>query len=240
MSIILPGQEETERYGSVDTSQPFIKGPDVENPWNERHDVPATQKAIQEMLSLGTPNWVKWPQDYRSYMREAFAEEKEKSDNMGAEYRWHDQEMLTNKEARQVNRIGTRDFVEHKLKANGVDVVVMASDWRNHGGGPTVALWANPPGRNKLRYVCYMDVPFMWEWSVLRLDRHGLPSGEESRGWRTVAVQLVEKEVITEAQCHKIFGVPGANAISARYYRSLWEKRHGRKYQDEDERGLAG
>jgi hypothetical protein len=79
----------------------------------------------------------------------------------------------------------------------------------------------------------------MYEWSVLKLDQYGIPAGEESRGWRTVAVQLVEKEIITEAECHKIFGVPPANQISARYFRSLWEKRHGKPYQDEEERGLT-
>ena len=78
----------------------------------------------------------------------------------------------------------------------------------------------------------------MYEWSIMKLNQYGIPSGEESRGWRTVAVQLVEKEIITEAECHRIFGAPPANQISARYYRSLWEKRHGKPYLDEDERGL--
>jgi hypothetical protein len=80
----------------------------------------------------------------------------------------------------------------------------------------------------------------MWEWSVLKLDSHGIPSGEESRGWRTVAIQLVEKEIITEAQCHKIFGVPSPNAISARYFRSLWEKRNGKRFGSIDEQDNLG
>jgi hypothetical protein len=37
--------------------QPFIKGKDVENPFNERHDIDATRGAIQQMLAGGTPNW---------------------------------------------------------------------------------------------------------------------------------------------------------------------------------------
>lgn len=248
MSIILPGQEELEKYGSQPVitpaqakNQPFVPGSDVtiDHAWNETHDLDTTHESIQRMLAGGTPNWVKWPRDYISFMRESFKEEKEKSDKMGVGYRWSDQAMLTDKSARRINGIMTRDFL-HKLHSNGVQAVCFPSEWKNYGGGPTVGLWCVPPGRGKLRYVCYLDVPMMFEWSILHLDEHGLPHGEESRGWRTVAVQLVEKEIITEKQCHQIFGAPPGNEISARYYRSLWEKRHSRPYQDEEERGLEG
>jgi hypothetical protein len=224
-------------------SQPFIKGGDAENVWNEHHDVDATHEAIQVMLAGGIPNWVKWPQDYKSYAKEAFAEEKAKSDRMGLEYRWADQDMLTNAKARKVNPIKTREFLERWLKPNGVKFVVMDNGYRGIGGVPTVGLWCTPPtNHKKLRYVCYLDVPLMWEWSVLHLDEHKIPCGEKSRGWRTVAQQLVEKDIITEAQCHKIFGVPSPNVISARYFRSLWEKRHQAPYVDkevEDEGAVA-
>jgi len=215
--------------------QPFIKGPDVENPFNEHHDVAATSEAIQTMLAGGTPNWVKWPHEYKSYVKESFAAEKEISNKMASAYKWDDQEQLTNEVARKVNKITTREFID-KLKKGGIKPIVM------DGGLPgTVALWAMPPNRNnKLRYVCFLQVPAMYEWSVLRLDAHGIPNGESFRGWRTVAIQLVEKEIITEAQCHKIFGVPSPNAISARYFRSLWEKRNGKRYSDLDDQEALG
>lgn len=212
--------------------QPFIKGPDVENPFNERHDVDATHEAIQTLLAGGTPNWVKWPHEYKSYVKESFAAEKEISDKMATGYKWDDQEMLTNEKARMVNRMGTRDFLK-KLSENGVKFVVSDNGWKGPGGVPTVGLFCVPPNNTrKLRPVCYIDVPFMWEWSVLLLDGHGIPNGEKSRGWRTVVIQLVEKEIITEQQCHKIFGVPAPNPISSRYFRSLWEKRNGCRYND--------
>ncbi len=216
--------------------QPFIKGPDVENPFQERHDVDATHESIQRMLAGGTPNWVKWPHEYKSYVKESFAAEKEISDKMACAYKWDDQDILTNRQARMVNAMSTRAFVK-KLNDAGIKTAVMDSSMKG-----TVALWAVPPQRsNKLRYVCYLQVPAMYEWSVLRLDSHGIPNGESYRGWRTVAIQLVEKEIITEAQCHQMFGAPGANKISARYYRSLWEKRHGRKFEDplEDQKNLG-
>ena len=206
----------------------------LENAFNEHHDVAATSEAIQQMLAGGTPNWVKWPHEYKAYAKECFAAEKENSDRMAAQYKWNDQEMLTNEAARKVNPVSTIEFIK-KLKTNGIKCTVM-----DNGLKGTLGLWCVPPNRtDKLRYVCFIQVPAMYEWSILRLDDHGIPSGEKFRGWRTVAVQLVEKEIITEQQCHQIFGVPSPNTISARYFRSLWEKRNGRRYEDEDERGLS-
>lgn len=227
--LILPGKNDFS-----------VPGSDVENPWQERHDVAATSEAIGRMLAGGTPNWVRFPHEYKSMAKESFQSHREDSERMAVQYKWADQAVLTDKAARRVHGITTRDFIEKKLRANGIKCGVMASSWVGPGGLPTVALWATPPKRtDHLRFVCYMDVPMMYEWSVLKLDQYGIPSGEESRGWRTVAVQLVEKEIITEAQCHQIFGAPPANKLSDRYYRSLWEKRHGKPYLDEDQRGIA-
>jgi len=215
--------------------QPYIPGTDVENPFNERHDVAATSEAIQTMLAGGTPNWVKWPHEYKSYVKESFAAEKEISNKMASAYKWDDQEQLTNEKARKVNIITTINFMK-KLESNGIKAVVM-----DNGLKGTLGLWAQVPNNSsKLRYVCYLQVPAMYEWSILRLDAHGIPNGEAFRGWRTVAIQLVEKEIITEQQCHQIFGVPSPNVISARYFRSLWEKRNGTRYKDiEDQEALG-
>jgi hypothetical protein len=219
----------------ITPDQPYVPGTDPENIWNERHDIDATHESIQQMLAGGTPNWFKWPHEYKSHVKESFAAEKEISNKMAAQYKWDDQEQLTNEVARKVNPMSTRDFMK-KLQANGIKAVVM-----DNGLKGTVGLWATPPNRtNKLRYVCYLQVPAMYEWSVLRLDNHGIPSGEAFRGWRTVAIQLVEKEIITEQQCHKIFGVPSPNVISARYFRSLWEKRNGKRYVDLEEQESLG
>lgn len=245
MPIIMPGQEDTEKYGGqiINPNAPNnnfkVEGSDVENPFNERHDVSATHESIQRMLAGGTPNWVKWPKEYKSMAKEDFASHRETSEKMAADYKWHDQDVLTDKAARWINGITTREFVE-KLRRNGVSCAVFDSGFVGPGGRPTVGLWCVPPSRtDRIRPVCYMDVPMMYEWSVLKLDQYGIPTGEETRGWRTVAVQLVEKEIITEAQCHKIFGAPPANRLSDRYYRSLWEKRHGKPYEDANDRGLT-
>jgi len=72
----------------------------------------------------------------------------------------------------------------------------------------------------------------MYEWSVLKTDRYGKPMGEDFRGWRTVAVQLIEKEILTEAQVNKIFGNASHNKMFRRYHRSLWEIRNRKKFSE--------
>ena len=221
----------------IQPDQPFVPGSDVENPFNERHDVAATQEAIGEILKDGTPNWVKWPEHYKAMAKESFASHREDSERMAAQYKWADQEILTDKASRRVNGIMTRDFIEKKLRANGIKCMLLSSDFVGHGGIPTAALWCVPPTRvNRLRFVGSVDIPMMYEWGILKLDQYGIPAGRESIGWRDIAVQLVQKDIITEAQCHQIFGAPPPNRISDKYYRTLWEKRHGKPYLDEEER----
>lgn len=202
----------------------------TDKPWNPKHDVDATQTAIQQMLAGGTPNWVKWPEDYKSFAREEFQKHREVSEAMAADYKMEDQEALTNRVARMVNPMSTRDFVA-KLRASGIKCFSV-----DNGFPPaTVALWCIPPNQvAKARYICYMQVPAMYEWSVLKTDTYGKPVGEDYRGWRTVLVQLIEKEILTEEQAHKVFGTPSINPVFARYHRSLWEIRNGRKYKADD------
>ena len=202
---------------------------ELDAPFKSHHDLSTTRETIKQLLADGTPNWMKYPTDYKDFAKEAMLAEKENSEAMAAEYKWEDQSLLTNAEARKINPISTLDFIR-KLRTNGVTCFTIDNGWSN-----TVALWAIPPGQGqKARYVCYLQVPAMYEWSILKLDRNGIPVGEDFRGWRTVAVQLVQKEILTEQKMHEIFGVPTPNANSARYFRTLWETRHGARYADPD------
>lgn len=198
----------------------------VEDPIKEYHDIQATQQSIQKMLAGGTPNWVKWPEDYKDFAREEFLSHKENSEKMAGQYAMDDQAKLTNRAARMVNPMSTRDFIA-RLRQNGVKCFTVD----NQFPPGTVALWCLPPKQNmKARYVCYLQIPAMYEWSVLKLDRLGKPIGEAFRGWRTVGVQLIEKEILTEYQFHKIFGAASTNPIFDRYHTSLWEIRNRKRY----------
>jgi hypothetical protein len=210
-----------EQMNIMNNAPPLVK---VDNPWKSRHNWKATREAIKRMLAGGTPDFIKHPEDYKQFAQESFLAEKERSTKQVAEYRIEDQEELVDFKARNVNIIGTQQFVK-KLTDNGVKCFVC------YNGLPqTIALWSIVPTEQGLdaRYVCFMQTPAMIEWSVLRLDEHGLPAGELYRGWRTVLSQMILKQAITEEKAHKIFGRPTESIVSRRYRRTLYEFRNKR------------
>lgn len=194
----------------------LVSGTDLRDPWKHKHNIKTTQETIKKLLADGTPAWVKWPQDYRNFVKESFQAAKEESDSQVSDYKMANQDILTNAAARKVNAISTRDFIE-KLRRNGVKCFTVDNNWHN-----TVALWAVIPGTDRCEYICYLQVPAMYEWSILRVDRHGLPAGEDFRGWRTVLVQLITKGVLTETKAHQIFKRPTDSEVSMIYRESLF------------------
>src|SRR2546423_2411892 len=131
----------------------IIKPPlqNLERPWEGRHDLKTTQATIKQLLAGGTPNWVKWPKDYKAYANEAFLAEKEISDTMASRYKMENQEELINEVARMVNPIGTRDFIKG-LRDAGIKCYTI-----DNGYPPqTVALWAFKPGTDHVVPVCYI------------------------------------------------------------------------------------
>jgi hypothetical protein len=201
---------------------------DTDEPWKAYRDIDATNETFAKYYAGGTPDWMKWPSDYKNFAREEFLKVREESEAMALEYQLEDQADLTNRAARMVNPMSTRDFIA-KLRANGVKCFSV-----DNGFPPqTVALWCMPPRQNqRARYIAYMQIPAMYEWSVLKTDEYGKPMGEDFRGWRTVLMQLIEKEILTEVQAHQIFGHPSQNPVFSRYHQSLWEVRNGRKYTE--------
>ena len=193
----------------------------VEDPIKSRHDLKTTRESIKALLANGTPDWVRWPEDFRAFVRESFQAEKEASCEMVEGYKMDGQDILTDDKPRKVKPIHTREFV-NKLRANGVKCFTV-----DNGLKGTVALWA--ARGQQMTYVCYLQVPAMYEWSVLRLDAHNLPNGEKFRGWRTVLAQLIVKEILTEDKVHEIFGKPVGGVVSSRYRRTLWNFRNGRR-----------
>jgi hypothetical protein len=194
-----------------------VSGSDLTNPWKHKHDMKTTQATIKTLLANGTPNWVKWPEDYKNFVKESFQAAKEESDSQVAGYKMEHQDILTNAKARKVNAISTRDFIQ-KLRQNGVKCFTV-----DNGFPPqTIALWAILPNTHKLQYICYLQVPAMYEWSILKVDRHGLPAGEDFRGWRTVLIQMITKKVLTETKAHQIFGKPTDSEVSLLYRESLF------------------
>lgn len=203
----------------------------VDDPIRSKHNVKATQATIKELLKSGTPDWFTRPKEYLAFAKESYQADKEASDRQVQEFKAQDQDILTNYESRYVNPMATRDFIK-KLRDNGIKCFTIFA------GQPfQVGLWVVSPtltgGRPK--YICYLQIPAMIEWSILNLDGHGLPNGEMYRGWRTVLAQLIKKEVLSEKKAHQIFGKPTESFVSRRYNRSLYYIRNSNKLPGDQE-----
>lgn len=191
----------------------------TDDPFKSRHNLTTTQQTVKRFLAGGTPDWVRFPNDYRAFAEESYLAEKEKTEFMAADYRWPDQDILADLPSRRVNIKSTRDIIQ-TLRHN--DVKNVRCFTVDNGLAGTVALWAARPNSQQMTYICYIQIPFMCEWSVLRLDRRQLPSGERYRGWRTMVSQLVVKGILTEQEAHEIFGHPIDGPVSRRYRRTMF------------------
>jgi hypothetical protein len=105
----------------------------------------------------------------------------------------------------------------------------------------TVALWCVIPSQSQIghlyqgqrfQYITWLDIPFMYEWSVLRLDEHKVPIGEKYRGWRPAISEMVKRRVFTEQKAHKIFGLPSGRR-SLFYRQRMFLYRNGRIKENE-------
>ena len=194
----------------------------LDKPFEAHHDLATTQATIKELLKDGTPDWFTHPEEYKAYAKECAAYDYETSCNMVDEYRMEDMDILVDFKARNVNITSTKNFIL-KCRANGIRCTAM------YNGMPgTAGLWAVVPTDHgaDVRYVCFVQIPAMIEWSVLRLDDHGLPNGEDYRGWRTVVSEMIKKGVVTERRAHEIWGRPTDSIVSRRYRRTLNQFRH--------------
>lgn len=64
------------------------------------------------------------------------------------------------------------------------------------------------------------------EWSQLRTDQYQIGTSEKFRGWRTVLMNLIDKEILTQEQVHSAFGKP-TGPRAKRWFRRLWIIRNG-------------
>lgn len=206
----------------------------IRSNWN----LARAKKAAREITRRGVPRWASHPREFINWAKECYLRDKETSDRQVADFRIEGQDLLADQKAHVGRMIGTREFIQ-KLRENGVHCFMYQIP-----PGPdtppellnTVGLWAEVPSERAIgheyqgrrhQYICYMDVPSMHEWSLLRLDAHNLPIGERHRGWRTVLAQLIIRKVLTEADAHRIFGEPYGRR-SKFYRRTLYEFRNGR------------
>lgn len=214
----------------------------TQNPIRSRHRLGQTESAIKRILADGTPAWVSRPQDFKQWAKELYLKDKEDSDRQVSGYRIEGQDLLTDEKARKINPIAIERFMK-KLRDNGVKCFLYQVQSPNTPATMvnTVGLWCVIPGQERLghiykgqghQYITWMDIPFMYEWSVLRVDIHQLPIGEKHRGWRTVISEMVKRKVFTEQKAHDIFGPPSGRQ-SLFYRQRMHTYRNGRYQHNE-------
>lgn len=179
-----------------------------------------TEQTIKAVLKDGTPDWYTRPEDYKDMAKDEYARQKQASDAQVREYRLPDQEIYTDEAPRRTGVLTTKQFLG-KLRDNGL---ACCAQQNKNSPENTAGLFVIVPGREQLglKFVTSVQVPAMYEWSVLREDEHGLPNGEKFIGWRNACVKLVELDIWSEDKMHKVFGRPPDRAYTKTYYKSLW------------------
>jgi hypothetical protein len=213
-----------------------------QSPIRSRHDVRRTERSVKQILANGTPRWVSHPKDFKHWAQEMYLKDKEDSDKQVSGYRIEGQDLLTDEKARKINPMATRDFIK-KLRDNGVKCFTyqVQSDKTPGSIVNTVGLWCEVPSQRGIghlyqgirhQYITWMDIPMMYEWSILRVDPHGLPIGEKYRGWRTVISEMVKRKVFSEQKAHQMFGLPSGRQ-SLFYRKRMHIYRNGAYKQNE-------
>lgn len=187
-----------------------------------------TLQVIKQLLKNGTPDWVRFPKDYKALADEWQKEAQQNLWDECYEYKTQDQDELADVRGRRVNIMAAAVFMR-KLRSAGLTCFSHDSQLMDH----SASLFVTPPGKERIGFIpiCSIQVPLMWEWSLLRIDpRTNLASGFRDIGWRSAVRCLITNGVWSEEKAHQVFGEPRIAAVSRRYRRMLYEHRNGGKY----------
>jgi hypothetical protein len=182
---------------------------------------------IKELLKHGTPDWVRFPQHYKAMVHEWHRKAQEDLHEECRDYKVDDQDELADPRGRRVNIMAAAVFMR-KLREAGLTCFSHDSPLMDH----SASLFALPPGRERLGFipVASIQVPWMYEWSLLRIDpATNLPTGFRDIGWRSAVRCLITNGIFTEARAHEIFGEPRVFKSSRRYRRMLYDYRNARR-----------
>jgi hypothetical protein len=186
-----------------------------------------TLHLIKELLKGGTPKWYSHPEDYKRLVQEWH---KEAQENLLAEcrdYKVDDQDSLADPAGRRVNIMPAAVFMR-KLRNEGGLTCFSHDSTLKDGTASLFVLMPSARG-GEWEPMCSIQVPLMWEWSLLRLDpATQLPTGFRDVGWRSAVRCLIFKGALSEEQAHEIFGKPRISTVSKRYRRMLWEHHNQR------------
>lgn len=182
---------------------------------------------IKELLKSGTPKWYSHPEDYRAMVDEWHRKAHEDLMDECYAYKVDDQDELADPRGRRVNIMAAAVFMR-KLRAAGLTCFSHDSPLQDHSASLFVLVPSKDGG--KFEPMASLQVPLMYEWSLLRIDpRTNLPTGFRDIGWRSAVRCLITNGVFTEERAHQIFGEPRIATVSKRYRRMLHHHRNARR-----------
>ena len=159
------------------------------------------------------------------------SEQKEISICAASEYKFHhrewgqnvsDQDALMDVKTRLVNWLSIKDFML-KLLSTGKQFFLTDAHYPGMFG-----LWQGSIfDAKRSRYICSVQQPMMPEWGVLRVDEHEIAINWRYKGWRTVLLQMITENILTETEAHKAFGPAPVGPASPMYRKRLFDHRHG-------------
>jgi hypothetical protein len=182
---------------------------------------------VKEVLKHGTPDWIRFPEDYKRAAQEWDKQVREDLIRECRQYRNQDQDILADVKARRGNPMRASMFMK-KLRAAGIKCFSHMSEL-NDG---TASLFCVTPDNVVAEPVCSIQVPVMWEWTTIRMDpRTQLASGYRDIGWRSAMLGLIKKRVLSEDEAYKIFGRPRVSRVSKVWRKQLhaWKNGEDRK-----------
>jgi hypothetical protein len=189
-----------------------------------------TMAIIKELLKHGTPDWYRFPQHYKAMVDEWH---KEAQENLWAEcraYKTDEQDLMVDPRGRRVNLMPAALFMSKLRKEGGLTCFSHDSPLADNSASLFVLMPTAKGG--EFQPMCSIQVPLMWEWSLLRIDpATNLPTGFRDIGWRSAVRCLIVNGALTEERAHQIFGKPRESIVSRRYRRMLFEYRNQRSKQ---------
>ena len=189
----------------------------TENPWdsysNELTGPSMTPELAAEVAAYAEKRYTDAP--VSSQTQEVLAESREINEEIAKQYQWLQPGDYADVEA----RIGkVMDHAELITKLRSIGIVC---HYKQHPHPDKVVLYWQPKGVQDAEVACWAQYGKMPELSIMNFDQHGAPLAERRRGWRTCALQIILKGIITEEQADKLFGKPRQDAAYARYNSTL-------------------
>ena len=160
--------------------------------------------------------------DSSNQTKEELCRWKEGNEEVAKEYQWCTPEEYADIQMR-FGLIMSHDQLITKLR-DGCKLKVF---YRQHPhADKLVLLYSDKDGNKKPEMACWVQRGWMPEYTIMGFDDHGVPLAEKYRGWRTVLLQLILKEILTIEVAHKVFGE--ANLPCAERYNQIlhgWRNR---------------